>query len=75
MQTKEQKLEKRRLRERRPEFRERHREYKASWARAYLAANPDKAQRNKERSLARYYELKAHAWLAVIFREPVAELV
>lgn len=70
--SKEEKLAKRRAYEKTPEFRERWREYKAMHMRAYLIEHPDAYARNKERSLARYYENKAHSWLAQLWREPVA---
>ena len=68
--SREQKLEKRRLRERSDEFRERWREYKAMKMREYYAKNSDAAARNKQRARERYWDLKAHAWLAQIFQEP-----
>ena len=70
--SKQEKLAKRRDYERRPEFRERWKEYKTMHMRAYLIEHPEVAERNRQRAAQRAAELRAYAWLARIFQEPVA---
>ena len=69
--TKDEQLAKRRVYENRPEFRARYREHRSAYMKEFYERNEESAHKNRVRAAERARYLRALAWVAQIFQEPV----